>query len=279
MVQLGVKRKQFPNHGIVGIPIYEPGDVDIPVRRIALDDGSVGVLPVVPPEDAAYPERRIYHRNHGVLAYHDRATVDTPLADWESEAPWDKDSGNWRSDSGTEIKQIVDGAGYDGGWAFEMDLNHTSAFWTFPSYSLNPLPEVGERYGVWWRHMNWASNRQFWMYVCQQNETQASPETYRIEHRTGSSNIVLRRSDTGDVLDTASNISYTDGKWYRTEVEFESDGPRVWTGDESQVFGSVKASESNPLSPHGLGFRGNPDGHYYIDVPEKYPPDTEFKWD
>lgn len=282
MAQLGVKRKQLPNHGVVEIPIYEPGDVDIPVRRIALPDGTVGVLPVYPPEDAAYPERRLYHPNHGVLAYHDRARLKTPLASWPDEQPWDKDTGNWRSDSGTMVKRIVEGAGHDGGWAFEMDLEYTSAFWTFPAYSLNPLPEVGDRFGVWWRHMNWSMDRPFWMYVCQQNETQSDPVTYRLEHRPASdegADMVLRRSDTFEVLDTVLDIPNTDGKWYRTEVEFESDGPRVWTGDETTLFGEMNASESNPLPPNGIGFRGTPDCHFFIDVPEKYPPDTEFTWD
>ncbi|ADJ14458.1 hypothetical protein [Halalkalicoccus jeotgali] len=202
-----------------------------------------------------------------------------PLADWPNEDPWDRTAGNWRSDSDTMIKRPVSGQGRGGGWAFEMDLQNTSAFWTFPAYSLNPLPTVGERFAVWWRNMDWSSG-QFWVYVCQQNETQANPETYRIEHRTGSgADMVLRRSDNSDVLDTVSSIPTVDGKWYLTDIDFQNDGPIIRTGDASQQFGYMAADESNPLPPNGIGFRGNPGGHYYIDVPEKIPPTTAFEWD
>lgn len=257
--------------------VYQPGYLESNEEGTVISSpNGEGYIRTVPKELANIP----YVIETPSGTYWLASSADEPLADWEDEEPWDPDVGNWRSDSGTMVKQIVSNGGYNGGWAFEMDLNHTSALWTFPAYSLNPLPEVGERFGVWWRHMNWASNRQFWIYVCQQNETQVNPETYRIEHRTDmGSDLVLRRSDNGDVLDTVRDIPTIDGKWYYTGVDFESDGPLIRTGDEDQVFGTVNASESNPLPPHGIGFRGNPDGHYFIDVPEKLPPNTDFTWD
>lgn len=78
MAQIGTIRLQTQNNGTVDVPVFDTGDSGSSVYEFVRVQtaGGTGFIPVVDPADASYPYLRVQSQNQGIVAVHNKASLE-----------------------------------------------------------------------------------------------------------------------------------------------------------------------------------------------------------